>query len=418
MAINLNLIGTYSTGQFDESAAEIPAFDPLTQRLFVVNAQAVTIDVLDLSDPTNPNKIGEIDASILGGGANSVAVKDGIIAIAIEADTQTDNGEVLFFNTDSDFSTAVTPVNSVTVVALPDMLTFTPDGNKVVVANEGEPDGEIDPVGSISIIDVSNGINNATVTTAGFTAFDSQLQDLRANGVRIFPDATVSQDLEPEYIAVSADSTQAYVTLQENNAIAVVNLDTATVDNILPLGLKDHSIDGNGIDPSDRDDAININTVPVFGMYMPDAIASYEFDGQTYYVIANEGDDRGDADVDARGDAIRVKDLGDVTSFGRNGLVLDESFDPNITNDDQLGRLTISSIDGDLDGDGDIDRLQSYGTRSFSILDSNGNLVFDSGDQLERIVAERLPDFFNATNDDNDSFENRSDNKGPNQKAL
>lgn len=239
--IVVNQIGTYATGVFDKSAAEISAFDPTTNRLFVVNAQAVAVEVLDLSDPRNPNKIGEIDASAFGGVANSVSVKNGIVAVAIEANQKTDPGKVVFFNSDSDFSNSVRALNNVQVGALPETLTFTSDGMKVILANEGEPNKNIDPVGSVSIIDVSNGVENATVTTAEFTAFNGREEDLRNQGVRIFPDKTASEDFEPESIALNEDDTKAYVTLQENNAIAVVDLETATVEAILPLGLKNHN---------------------------------------------------------------------------------------------------------------------------------------------------------------------------------
>lgn len=989
--IIMNPIGTYATGIFDQSGAEIPAFDPETNRLFVVNAEAVAVEVLDLSDPTNPTKIGALDSSALGGAANSVDVKNGLVAVAVEANTVTDPGEVVFFESDSDFSDTVTPIKEVPVGALPDMLTFTSDGTKVVVANEGEPRGDVDPVGSVSIIDLSNGVDNATVSTAEFTPFDGREEDLRNQGVRIFPNKSASEDFEPEYIAINNDETKAYVTLQEANSLAVVNLETASVEAILPLGLKNHSTglaklttfefvnrpninngdgdlissagdpiklggfsglwfdgvaengnlqfltvpdrgpngdatgndrpfilpnyqarvvafelnpeteeititnqilltrsdsttpitglpnipnsdlravdasgnpvqndlpglesftvfnpDGSGeadnavydslgadlegvvrapdgsfwmvdeyrpsiyhfaedgtlihrfvpegttalatelngdlgfdfgmetlpsdylnrranrgfegmaldtdenilyayiqtplnnpdrptgdnskvirmlgidptdgtpvaeyvyllekpdignnvdkigdaaymsdgtfyvmerdssldptaqkfvfetnligttnvlgsdffkaeltgdqevppvtstamgeavlklnsdgtaltysvtvegldfgevagieeqtsdpnddvvgihfhnaprgengavvfgisnpsqeddlsfsfnsdgsttfsgvwseddaasvsladfvdslrdaeagedvnlyfnihteripsgeirgqvqgstleaftpddlaavdvntvnkvkvanlpslgylpsdkpegltvlddgrlavlndndfglvpgaegvelgiidfetstaLDPSDRDDGINIDNWPVYGMYMPDSIDSYTANGLTYYVIANEGDDRGDADAEGIGDAIGVKDLGDVVSYGRDGLGLADSFDPSIEEDENLGRLTISSIDGDLNNDGNLERLQSYGTRSFSIFDENGNLVFDSGADFENITSEDLPEFFNANNDDNDSFESRSDNKGPEPEGV
>jgi len=410
MTINLNLIGTYATGQFDKGAAEIPAFDPSTNRLFVVNAQSVTVDVLDLSDPSNPVKIGEIDASALGGVANSVAVKNGIVAIALEANVKTDNGSVVFFNSNSDFSIPVAPVNTVTVGALPDMVTFTPDGMKVLTANEGEPndDYSVDPEGSISIIDLSAGIENVSVTTANFNAFDSQKDDLIARGVRIFgPNASVSQDLEPEYITFSSDSQTAYVTLQENNALAVVDVNTGTVSGIVPLGFKNHSQPENSLDVSNRDGFINIDTWPVFGMYQPDAIASYEVNGQTYIVSANEGDSRNYAGFS---EEARVKNLTlDPVAFPNAG---------RLQEDEQLGRLNVTSTLGDTDGDGDFDQLYSYGARSFSIWDSNGNLVFDSGNQFEQIVAQQIPDYFNSNNDDNDSFDSRSDDKGPEPEGV
>jgi DNA-binding beta-propeller fold protein YncE len=230
--INLSQIGTYTS----EDGAEIVAYDSATQRLFVTTGD--TIEIIDISNPANPIKFGEIDLTSIGGGSNSVAVKNGIVAVAVEADTKQDNGVVAFYNTDGVFQ------KSVTVGALPDMLTFTPDGNKVIVANEGEPNDDytVDPEGSISIVDISNGVANATVTTADFTGFNDRKQELINKGVRIFgKDATVAQDLEPEYIAISGDGKTAVVTLQENNAIAVVDIETATVQDILPLGYKDHS---------------------------------------------------------------------------------------------------------------------------------------------------------------------------------
>lgn len=836
----LNVLGTFNTGIFDESAAEITAFDPINQNVFVVNGDSGAIDVLDVSNPAIPTLIDSLGISDFGGGVNSVAVKDDVVAVAVEANDAADAGQVVFFDV-NDFSF----LNAVEVGVLPDALTFTPDGLKIVVANEGEPvldDDDFiieDPQGSISIIDLADGVANAAVTTLDFTAFDDKVEDLRSDGVRIFPDRLPSVDFEPEFAAVSADSTTAFVTLQENNAIAVVNLETKAIEGIQPLGVKDFSkglpelttyditdrgaitnggeplvtadgqtielggfsglwfdgvadngnlkflavpdrgpngdpldLDGNGstesrgfllpdyqarvvylelnettgevtitdelfltqedgtpitglpnipnddrqavdalnnpvdlpeltqldasvfgadydpfgadlegivrandgtfwmvdeyrpaiyhftadgklinrlvpegtvesanannpganfapetfgaetlpadylnrrrnrgfeavaldaeegklyafiqtplnnpdraagdasqvirvlevdietnqptaeyvyllqdpqignnvdkigdavyagdgkffvmerdssldstaqkfvfevdmtgatdvlgldfggetleeqtpddlaaagittlnkvkvtnlpsigylpsdkpeglallddgrlavlndndfglepgaeavqlgiisftgdngLDASDRDDGINITNEPVFGLFLPDAIATIEADGQTFYITANEGDDRDDADSVPFGDAVRVKDLGDVTSFGRDGLSLDERFDPILEEDEELGRLVISSIDGDLDGDGDLDQIFTYGTRSFSIFDELGNLVFDSGDALEQITAAALPDEFNSTNDENDSFENRSDNKGPEPEGV
>ncbi|OAB62341.1 hypothetical protein AY599_14510 [Leptolyngbya valderiana BDU 20041] len=238
MAIELKAIGTFRTGIIDESAAEIVAHDPATQRLFVVNANSASVDVLDISTPSNPTKLFDIDATALGAGANSVAVANGIVAVAIEnADTQAP-GLVAFYDVNGNL------LNSVTVGALPDMVTFTPDGTRVLVANEGEPNDEytIDPEGSISIIDISAGVENATVSTADFQAFNSRLAELRDKGVRIFgPNASVAQDLEPEYIAVSPTGDKAFVALQENNAFAVVDIASSTVEDVLPLGFKDHS---------------------------------------------------------------------------------------------------------------------------------------------------------------------------------
>ncbi|MGD2183817.1 choice-of-anchor I family protein [Lusitaniella coriacea] len=390
-SIQLTALGTLATGI--EGVAEISAFDPATRRLFITNGDSDAIDILDLTNPSTPIQVGSIDITGFGDGINSVAVKNGVVVAAVENEDGTQPGSAVFFDTNGNF------LNSVTVGILPDMLTFTPDGTKIVVANEAEPTDDVDPEGSISIIDLSGGVTNLTqtdVSTADFTAFNGKEEELRSRGVRIFPDKTASQDFEPEYIAISPDGDKAFVTLQENNAVAVVDLNTVTVEEIQPLGFKDHSQGGNGLDASDRDNGINIQNYPVRGLYQPDAIASFAANGQTFYITANEGD--------ARDEDERIKDL-----------VLDPTAFPNadeLQEDDAIGRLEVSTLDGDLDGDGDFDQLYAYGGRSFSIRDEKGNLVFDSGDQIAQITAQQTPEFFNANDGDPDEFDKRSDNKG------
>lgn len=402
----LNPIGTYRSGIFDASAAEIVVYDAATRRLFVVNASTPSVEVLDVSDPSRPTKLFDIDPSAYGAVANSVAVANGIVAVAIENAVKTEPGQVVFFDTDGNF------LNAVTVGALPDMLTFTPDGTRVLVANEGEPNDDytIDPEGSVSIIDLSGGVANLTqanVTTAGFAAFNSQREQLIARGVRIFgPNATVAQDLEPEYIAVTNDGSTAYVALQENNAIGVLSLVSGTFVDILPLGYKSHAL--SPLDASDRDGGINITTYPnLFGMYQPDAIALYEVAGQTYIVTANEGDAR---DYAGFSEEARVRSLN-----------LDPIAFPNAAElqaNSALGRLTVTTTLGDTDGDGLYEELYAFGGRSFSIWDTQGNLIFDSGADFETIIAQRFPEFFNANHVENDSFDNRSDNKGPEPEGV
>ena len=794
--LDIQLLGTYATGVFNGGTAEIPAYDPLTKRLFVTNAIG-TVDVLSIDNPAQPTKLFSIDIkAITGGTPNSVAVKNGIVAVAVEKEDADENylpGLVAFFA--SDLAAAPTEASAtVAVGALPDMLTFTPDGKKVLVANEGQPGETLDPEGSVSIIDLSSGLVGATGTTVRFTDYDGKENELRAKGVRVFPGKQASLDFEPEYIAVAPDGKTAFVTLQEANAFAVLDIASATFRDVLPLGYKDHrrgpatlkqynfnepaigqkrngdplrfgglsslffekeaggkytfvtvpdrgpngeetpagrpflkpdyvaevirfqldkasgeiSIlekipltrndggeikaitgfpniagvdekpideDGNalpydpfgadlegivvapdgsfwmvdeyrpavyhfnaaglllnrfvpkgtaalagqpegtygdetlpadyakrranrgfeavaldssgilyafiqtplanpnratsdnsnlirvlGIDPangepvaeyvyalekprvrvtnvdkigdatydpktgsfyvierddeanptnkkfifrfdlkgatnllapgapalasgktleqhsldelaalgiksvkktkilnlpsigylpgdkpeglallpdgslavlndndfgvngpalstvglgiisfeegnkfdaSDRDNAANLRNWPVKGMYMPDAVTALEVAGQTYYITANEGDAR---DENARVGSLTL----DPTAFP-NGAALKAV--------DQLGRLNVSEIDGDVDGDGDYDELYAYGARSFSVWDSYGNLVFDSGDDLERITAAKYPNFFNSTNDAN-TFDARSDDKGPEPEGV
>jgi DNA-binding beta-propeller fold protein YncE len=405
--IELSPAGTYETHIFDDGASEIVSYDARTRRLFVVNAHAPGVDVLDVSDPADPVKIDFIDVSALGGGVNSVAVSRGTLGVAIEADEKTDPGVAAFYDT-----SALNLLGAVPTGALPDNIVFSKDGRYAFTANEGEPndDYSIDPEGSVTVIEIKRLFRwfRAEATTVGFERYNGHEDALRADGVRIYgPGASAAQDFEPEYIAVADDGRKAYITLQENNAIAVLDVRRALITDILPLGYKDHSLPGNGLDASDRDDAINIANWPVYGMYQPDGIAIYTVRGKTYLVTANEGDAR---DYDTFAEEERVKDLElDPTAFP-NASDLQE--------DEAIGRLTVTTALGDTDGDGDFDKLFALGGRSFSIWDERGHLVFDSGDALERITAEAFPDEFNSTNDENGTFDNRSDNKGPEPEGV
>ena len=272
---------------FDGGAAEISDFDPVSQRLFVVNGAEDTIDIVDYSNPSQPTFISAIDISPFGAAPNSVAVKNGVVAVAVENNNKQDPGEVVFFDTNG------TLINSVTVGALPDMLTFTPDGSKVLVANEGEPNDAytVDPEGSVSIINLPENIEDLTqddVTTADFKDFNSLKEQLIASGVRIFgPGATVAQDLEPEFIAVAGNT--AYVTLQENNAVAVLDIAQGTITDILPLGVKLYEDLGIPFDASNEDGGINLQAWRVAGMYQPDSIATATLGGNNYFLTANRG---------------------------------------------------------------------------------------------------------------------------------
>lgn len=247
--ITLEPVGSYKSGQFDAGAAEIVAHDPETQQVFVVNAQTAEIDVLSIAEigqpgKEDPVKVGSIDLKPYGAVANSVAIRSGLIAVAVEADPKTAPGKVVFFDRGLNF------LSSVQVGALPDMVTFTPNGRYVLVANEGEPsdDYTIDPEGSVSIIDLSGkggihggvkSLNQSKVRTASFGKFNGKPLD---SSIRIFgPNATVAQDIEPEYITISHDSRTAWVTCQENNALAIIDIASASVTQLVGLGFKDHA---------------------------------------------------------------------------------------------------------------------------------------------------------------------------------
>lgn len=401
-AISLRAIGSYRDGR--PGGAEIVAYDPGTRSLFVTNAADNRVDILSIADPTSPRPRKPIDLHSFGGGVNSVAVMNGLVAAAVEGFVKTDPGRVVIFDA------AGMLVGLVEVGALPDMLLFTPDGRYLVVANEGEPsvDYTIDPPGSISIVTIPEDprrLGQRHVRTAAFGRFDRDALD---PSIRVFgPGASVPQDLEPEYVAISPDSSTAFVSLQENNALAVVDLKSATVTSILPLGHKDHNLPGYGLDASDRDGAIRIRRWPVFGLYQPDTIQAYEANGSLYIVSADEGDPRSYEGFD---ETARVRELR-----------LDPEAFPDaesLQRDDQIGRLQVSRVMGDDDGDGLHERLFSFGGRGISIRDSSGRLVYESGDTLEQLVAGAFPEGFNSDNEERDGFDTRSDNRGPEPEAL
>lgn len=394
--LNSTAFTTFDSGVGDAGSEVVSHFDGA---VYVTNGAQDRIDIFDIADNALRTSI---DLTLIPGygGVNSVSASAAGIAVAVENDDASQNGFVAIY--DLDLAPDAEPSHLIEVGNLPDMVTYSKDATQIFVANEGEADGDDDPAGSISIIDVATG----TAQTFGFDAFDAQADALQAAGVRLFPGKLPSTDFEPEYIT-QGDDGNLYVTLQEANAVAVFDLGAMAFTQILPLGTQDHSAPGFGLDPSDRDDAIDIRTAPVEGMRMPDAIASVEIDGQTYFLTANEGD--------ARNEDERIADL-----------VLDPTAFPDaatLQQDDQLGRLGVSSIDGDTDGDGDYDQLFSYGSRSFTIFDAAENIVFDSGDDFEQLIAQnRVPNAFNNDDFPSDASdvidENRSDNKGPEPEAI
>lgn len=401
--MQLKYLGSYQTGKFNVSAAEIAAYEPTSHRVYISGATEAKVWIVDISNPAAPVKVGICDCSTLGGSVNSVAVYGNVVAIAVEGFVKTDAGKVALFDLNGNF------IKAVTVGALPDMLTFTHDGKFVLTCNEGEPNDSytIDPEGSVSIVDMRNGAQNATVQTAEFKAYIGTENFLRSQGIRIFgPNANAAQDFEPEYLAVSDDNTRAYVTLQENNAIACIDIPNASVIWVKALGTKDHMLAGNELDASDKDSKINIQNWPVYGLYLPDAIAQFKHNGRNYFVTANEGDSR---DYSGFSEEARVSDLTlDPVSFP-NASTLQKNAN--------LGRLKVTKTLGDANKDGKYEALYSYGARSFSIWDDNGNLIFDSGSDFEKITAQLLPTAFNNNNSEN-AFDGRSDDKGPEPEGV
>ena len=459
--VSLSFLGRYETDKFDESAAEIVDYDATLKRAYVINALTGGVDVIDASAPNMPildeswDVASDVADALAGvttaglGAANSLSVSNGHVAVAIEASPKQNNGYVAFYTTAGVFQSAVE------VGALPDMVLFTPDGSKLVVANEGEPNGDYstDPNGSISVIDTSGALADLTASDVSTLSFVALTDDDLDDNVRISAKSrSIAADLEPEYVAISPDSSTAYVTLQENNAVAVVDLSDNSFE-VVGLGYKNFAIPGNEIDASNKDDTVNIRSWPVFGTYMPDAIAAYDYNDVTYLITANEGDGReyltdevdepacsaaGGFDFDAGDcfhylDEIRIKDL-DASQLDIPNLTQYATDTDFLKEQDKLGRLKIITNLGvectnpvdqaQLDSTGQpgascvYTSLHAFGARSFTIWNSQtGQPVYDSGNEFEVITANRLGINFNASNDDQEG-DDRSDDKGPEPEGI
>ncbi len=285
--LNLEPLGAVRNGDRFTGAAEIVAHDPDTQRLFVTNGQYRSVDIVDIKNPARPRLIKRTRALEAMRAPTSVAVRNGLLAIAVPALESDRRGRVVFADVDG------TTIDQVQVGYLPDMLCFSPDSGKetavVYVANEGEPspDYSVDPPGSISVITIQR--------TAG--DFDFTCQEILLDRypmdpeVRIFgPGAMLATNLEPEYIAVGEN--RLWVALQENNALVTIDRRDLSQGRIISCGFKNHGLAGCGLDPSDQDVGIQIRPWNIFGMYQPDSIATFRVGGKDYLVTANEGDPR------------------------------------------------------------------------------------------------------------------------------
>lgn len=404
-------VGAYAgAGPTAAARAESVAFDASTGRLLVTNAVQDQIDIFKLNaDGSLTLESAKTFGGVSGFGTiNSVAVKNGVIAVAVDNSDPSQPGKVLLLD-----SATGDILKEIVVGVVPDQVTFTPDGKKILVANEAETVSPANnPLGSISIIDISAGAANPTVTTVDFTALNGSEAVLKAQGLALFSGQAAGADIEPEYITVSPDGTRAYVTLQEVNAVAVLDLTNPSATapiSIQPLGYIDRNLAGNEFDASDRD-GIDIANADVLSAPQPDAIASWSVEGVTYFITANEGDAR-------VGGLLDEKRLNDAT------VILDPTAYPDaaaLKNNNNLGRLNIISNQGDTDNDGDIDQIYTFGGRGVSIFrqEADGSItkVRETGSEFEKIIARDLPTRFNAEN--GSAADDRSDNKGPEPEGV
>ncbi len=391
-ALEIKEIGSYKLGN-GEGFAEMLRYHSNSKSLMVTSSETGTIERLSIQSVSNISKMNPLDLS--GGDVTAVAIHKDMIAASIKGDTANAPGVVKLFDANGE------EVSSYKTGPLPDNVAFSPDGRYLLTANEGEPsdDYSIDPEGSFTLIDLGSGADNAKVTQISLAGFETPI-----GGRVVKPGASFAADAEPEYIAFDTMGQTAYVTLQENNSVAVIDVVNAKVASIVGLGVK--NVSRKSHDMSNKDNGINMKRWPVLMMYQPDAIAAYEVKGATYLVTANEGDAK---DYDGFSEETRVADL-----------TLDKTMFPDsetLQKPENLGRLKTTTTIGDTDGDGDHDMIYAYGGRSFSIWSSDVTLIFDSGNAFENIIARRSPDVFNA-NGGKSEFDDRSDDKGPEPEAL
>jgi hypothetical protein len=429
--IRLRVADTCRTGPPNASACEIAAWSPASARLLVTSASAGLVPVAVAGDARlTPS------ATVALGSLSSVAVHGDIVAVCRGASDSSSTGEVLLLDRD------LKQVATVSVGHGPDMLTFTPDGRMLLVANEAEPteDGSVDHPGTVSIIDLSKGASEPSVRHVTFESFETQASALAQRGLHApMPGRTMCQQLEPEYIAVSPDGRWAFVSMQEASAIAIVDVANARCIAIEPLGLKDFGAAGVGLDPSDKDGGPAIARWPIHGLYQPDTLACFMHGDELFVASANEGEPRDHA---FWSEVCRISELRhrdgdatpalDPTAFPAEAP---EGADPvdamrnraRIVASNGAGRLQVSRAAGDTDGDGDHDRLIAFGGRSASLWrvrrDDAGTpqgleLAWDSGSSIERTVLDRMPAAFNADHDRGNSADARSDVRGPEPEGL
>ncbi|MCF2945396.1 choice-of-anchor I family protein [Paenibacillus tarimensis] len=390
----ISYLGSYSTGYQSEDGgvAEIVKYNPDNKKMYLVNGMEQKIDIVSLADvkseEENTYKLDKrIDVTgmvpdFTFGDITSVDINTerNIVAVAVQEKDHTKPGAVLVLDYDGSL------IHYIRVGVQPDMLAFTPDGQYILTANEGEPragygEGAVDPKGSVSVIDLRHGVKSAEAVNVTFDAFDAKRDQLVADKVLLKKGAAPSVDLEPEYIAVDKNSRMAYVSLQEANAIAVLDIAKYRFTSVRGLGFKDHSQPGNELDLL-KDGKAELKSQPVHGVYMPDGLAAAEIGGKTYLLTANEGDAREWGDYE---------NIHSVEIDGR-----------------KVEMLKNEEHDGLEEG-----KQYVLGGRSFSIWDAETmELVYDSGSEFEKRTAELYPKYFNASNK-NTKLDDRSGKKGP-----
>ena len=424
-ALNLTQIARYSAGQYnvDGGVMEIVTYNSDTGYAYAINGQSGKLAAIPLSGLTAGVHVEELpgtdidvkalveaeDDAFQYGDMTSVAISpdNTTLAAALQAEGHNDPGRVALFTCGEDGS--LTLQGLVEAGAQPDMVTFA-DNATALTADEGEPregygENTVDPKGSVTVVDVEKGES----TVVDFSAFDNERDALAEDGVVLKKDTAPSVDLEPEYIAVAEG--KAYVTLQENNAIAVLDIASKTFEGVYPIGFENYS--KTPIDIDKKDDAYAPKTYEgLLGIRMPDAIAAYTAGGETYLVTANEGDAREWGDEDAGTFYLNEEEV----DFGDEGAASPAG---TITGESGLTGKVVFFKSEDFDGlDGTKDYL--FGGRTFTIFQVTEQglaEVFTSGGDLESLTAKYVSDYYNTSND-NAVLDDRSGKKGPEPESV
>ena len=424
-ALNLTQIARYSSGQYnvDGGVMEIVTYNSDTGYAYAINGQSGKLAAIPLSGLTAGVHVEELpgtdidvkalveaeDDAFQYGDMTSVAISpdNTTLAAALQAEGHNDPGRVALFTCGEDGS--LTLQGLVETGAQPDMVTFA-DNATALTADEGEPregygENTVDPKGTVTVVDVEKGES----TVVDFSAFDSQRDALAEDSVVLKKDTAPSVDLEPEYIAVAEG--KAYVTLQENNAIAVLDVASKTFAGVYPIGFEDYS--KTPIDLDKKDDAYAPKTYEgLMGIRMPDAIAAYTVGGETYLVTANEGDAREWGDEDAGTFYLNE----DEVDFGDEGAASPAG---TITGESGLTGKVVFFKSEDFDGL-DVTKDYLFGGRTFTIFQVTEDglaEVFTSGGDFESLTAKYVPDYYNTSND-NAVLDDRSGKKGPEPESV
>jgi hypothetical protein len=271
----------------DETAAEIVAAGPLGRILIYTDSPRSSLGFVSIADPSSPQGIGTLT---LEGEPTSVAVKGlySLVAVNTSADFVNPSGHLFVVNI---FSQRV--VHRIDLGGQPDSVAISPDKKYAAVVIENERDEDLGngeppqlPAGKLVIVNMADKNPKKWVAT---TVDLSGLAQLFAG------------DPEPEYVDINQDNI-AVVTLQENNHLVLVDLETSEALEHFSAG----SVNLTHVDNTEEDPSIISLTETLAAVPRePDGVV---WTSENYFATADEGDLNGGS----RG----------FTIFGKDGSIV------------------------------------------------------------------------------------------------